>query len=209
MPTTTTEAQAALDEARAAHTALEEAIRDGDDTITSATLAAATAEIRTAVLRLEAAQRAEERTAEATRAHDAEVVRQEFDKLVGKGSEKARKAYAAAVDALRTLATEADTLHTARARLVSRAGEVGVELPAWDTLRVIDTGGEVFVERAAKEARGHQWPHPHALHTDQARRDYQAEQDRLAEQERARAEAAEAQGERGYFVGTEFVRTDV
>lgn len=188
MPTTTTEARKALDKARTRYAELEEAIREGSEDITAAQLADATAEIRTAVLRLEAAERAEERTAQATRAHDADVVRQEFEHFIGRGSERARKAYSTAVAALRTLIAEADALNTTRSELAGRASNLGVDLPLWDIERAVDGGGEVFAERAAREAQGHEWPHPHALHTDEARKAHAEKEQRLAEAERERHE---------------------
>ncbi|WP_267625933.1 hypothetical protein [Gordonia sputi] len=188
MPTTTTEAQDALATARAHHAELEDAIRDGNDTITAAQLADATAEIRTAELRLEAAERAEQRTAEAARAHEADVVRQEFEHLTGKGSEKARKAYAAAVAALRTLTAEANGLRDTRAALQARASMAGVDLPFWDSERVVTGGGEVYTDRALKEARGHMFTHAHALHDDKHRAEFAAAAERAEQAERERHE---------------------
>ena len=188
MPTTTTEAQDVLATARAHHAELEDAIRDGNDTITAAQLADATAEIRTAELRLEAAERAEQRTAEAARAHEADVVRQEFEHLTGKGSEKARKAYAAAVAALRTLASEADALRDSRVGLEARASVAGVDLPFWDSERVIDGAAEMYTDRALKEARGHVFTHAHALHDDKRRAEFAAAAERAEQAERERHE---------------------
>ena len=188
MPTTPSDAQAALDNARTRHAELEEAIREGDDSITSAPLADAEAEIRTAALRLEAAERAEQRTTDANRAHEADVVRQEFEHLIGKGSDKARKAYAAAVAALRTLASETDALRDSRVGLEARASVAGVDLPFWDSERVVTGGGEVYTDRALKEARGHMFTHAHALHDDKHRAEFAAAAERAEQAERERHE---------------------
>lgn len=188
MPTTTSEAREALDTARTHHAELEEAIREGDDSITAAQLADAEAEIRTAALRLEAAERAEQRTTDAARAHEADVVRQEFEHLIGKGSEKARKAYTAAVAALRTLASEADALRDSRVGLESRASVAGVDLPFWDSERVIDGAAEMYTDRAPKEARGHAFTHAHALHDDKRRAEFAAAAESAEQAERERHE---------------------
>lgn len=173
---------------------LEQAVIDGDTTVTPEAIEKARDHVGFLRLRRKGAEKrkAEREQQERQSAHDEAIAQREA--FYSTGVVPAQRAYAGLVDAIRTFQNELAAMEAEYSTIGARASELGVELPQdvrwlFDFSHYRDGDGSTYLKLATQEASGKLLAKAHGLHSDATREEYEAraaETIRLEEERQAK-----------------------